>query len=183
MAFRGTTGPNRDKTKPIRRPSVLKKTFIKIFTVLCISTIFTAVAFAADMNTKGWEKGGKYDELYDNTDRDVFKGTLLEIKDITPLDGMAEGIGIVVEDREDGEKVLVHLGPKDFVEPRIKDLRPGVSVKVYGVLVELDGEYEYMCAKLKAGEERKYKFRLTKDGTPFWSLSPEDLAKEESDIE
>ncbi|WP_419778411.1 hypothetical protein [Maridesulfovibrio sp.] len=148
--------------------------------LLCLMVFSISIAFAGDMNVKGWEKGGEYDSLYDNTDRDVFKGTLLKIKDITPMDGMTEGIAVLVKDKEDGEEVLVHLGPKDFVEPRIKDLRPGARVKVYGVLVELDGEYEYMAAKLKAGEERKYKFRLTKDGTPFWSLSPEELKKEES---
>jgi len=162
---------------------VFKKINLQILVVFCLLTILPAAAYASDINIKGWEKGGDYDQLYDNTDRDVFKGTLIEIKEITPLDGMTEGIGIVVKDKEDGEKVLVHLGPKDFVKSRIKDLRPGVRVKVYGVLVEIDEEYEYMCAKLKAGEERKYKFRLTKDGTPFWSLSSEDLKREESSIE
>ncbi|NDV28920.1 hypothetical protein [Desulfovibrio sp. JC010] len=157
---------------------MLKRFFFPV--VFCVAVLFVSSAYAAEMDIKGWEKGGEYDSLYDNTDRDVFKGTLLKIKDYTPMDGMTEGVAVLVKDKEDGEEVLVHLGPKDFVEPRIKDLRPGVRVKVYGVLVELDGEYEYMAAKLKAGEERKYKFRLTKDGTPFWSLSPEELQKEES---
>jgi len=159
---------------------VIKSFFQSSLIVFCLALLTVSSAFAGEMNIKGWEKGGEYDSLYDNTDRDVFKGTLLKIKDIEPMDGMTEGIGVLVKDKEDGEKVLVHLGPKDFVEPRIKDLRPGVRVKVYGVLVEIDGEYEYMAAKLKAGEERKYKFRLTKGGTPFWSLSPEELQKEES---
>jgi hypothetical protein len=157
---------------------VFKRLFFPV--VLCITLLSASLAFAGEMNIKGWEKGSEYDNLYDNTDRDVFKGTLVDIENITPMDGMAEGIAVLVKDKEDGEEVLVHLGPKDFVEPRIKDLRPGVRVKVYGVLIELNGEYEYMAAKLKAGEERKYKFRLTKDGTPFWSLSPEALKKEES---
>ncbi|WP_319764308.1 hypothetical protein [Maridesulfovibrio sp.] len=157
---------------------MFKRLFFPV--VLCLTLLSASLAFAGEMNIKGWEKGSEYDNLYDNTDRDVFKGTLVDIENITPMDGMAEGIAVLVKDKEDGEEVLVHLGPKDFVEPRIKDLRPGVRVKVYGVLIELNGEYEYMAAKLKAGEERKYKFRLTKDGTPFWSLSPEALKKEES---
>ncbi|MFW5499930.1 MULTISPECIES: hypothetical protein [unclassified Maridesulfovibrio] len=159
----------------------MSKIFFKsFFVVFCLAVLSVSSAFAGEMNIKGWEKGSEYDSLYDNTDRDVFKGTLLKIEEIEPLGGMAGGIGLLVKDKEDGEEVLVHLGPKDFVEPRIKDLRPGARVKVYGVLVEIDGEYDYMCAKLKAGEDRKYKFRLTKDGTPFWSLSPEQLKKEES---
>ena len=162
---------------------MLKKVNSKLLPLLCLCVLIATTACAADMNIKGWEKGGKYDKLYDNTDRDVFKGTLVKIVDITPFEGMAEGVGLVVKDKEDGEEVLVHLGPKDFVEPRIKDLRPGLTVKVYGVLVEIDGKYEYMAAKVKAGEERKYKFRLTKDGVPFWSLTQAELAKEEADIE
>lgn len=162
---------------------MLKKINLKFLPILCLCVLTTTVAYASDMNIKGWEKGGKYDKLYDNTDRDVFKGTLLKIVDITPFKGMSEGIGIVVKDKDEGEEVLVHLGPKDFVEPRIKDLRPGVTVKVYGVLVEIDGKFEYMAAKVKAGDERKYKFRMTKDGVPFWSLSPAELAKEDADTE
>ncbi|OEU71050.1 MAG: hypothetical protein BA863_17215 [Desulfovibrio sp. S3730MH75] len=162
---------------------MVKNISLKLMTTLCIIAIFATAAIASDMEIKGWEKGGEYDKLYDNTDRDVFKGRLIKITDVTPLDGMTEGVAIIVKDKEDGENVLVHLGPNDFVEPRIKDLRPGVTVKVYGVLVEIDDRFEYMAAKLKAGEERKYKFRLTKDGAPFWSLSPEDLKREEADIE
>ncbi|WP_320006275.1 hypothetical protein [Maridesulfovibrio sp.] len=158
------------------------RNLIQVAASLIIMMILSSTVFAGAMNIKGWEKGGKYDSLYDNTDRDVFKGTLLEIKEIKPMADMAEGIALLVKDKEDGEEVLVHLGPKDFVEPRIKDLRPGISVKVYGVLVELDGEFGYMAAKLKAGEGRNYKFRLTKDGSPFWSLSPEELKKEESGL-
>ncbi|WP_432738175.1 hypothetical protein [Maridesulfovibrio sp. FT414] len=160
-----------------------KRIFMFSAVLSCLAILYVSAVFAAGMNVFGWEKGSKYDKLYDNTDRDVFKGTLLDIKRIVPIEGMTEGIAILVEDKEDGEKVLVHLGPKDFVEPRIKDLRSGMPVKVYGVLVEIDGRYEYMCAKLKAGEERKYKFRLTKDGTPFWSLSDDELKTEESDVE
>ncbi len=162
---------------------MLKKVLFKLATVICLTALLSISAFAADYDITGWEKDSKYDHLYDNTDRDVFKGTLIDVIEITPMSGMSAGIGIIVKDKEDGEKVLVHLGPKGFVEPRIKDLRPGVAVKVYGVLVEIGNEYEYMCAKLKAGEERKYKFRLTKDGTPFWTLSSEDLKREEADIQ
>ncbi len=160
-----------------------KNLWISAITLLVLLATVSGPAFAGEANIKGWEKGSEYDQMYDNVDRDVFKGYLRDILDVTPMEGMAEGIGIIVEDRQDGEDVLVHLGPKDFVKPRIKDLRIGSRVKVYGVLIELDGEYEYMCAKLKAGEERKYKFRLTKNGMPFWSLPPDELAKEEGQIE
>jgi hypothetical protein len=42
----------------------------------------------------------------------------------------------------------------------------------------IDGQDIFMAAKIKQGENFVFKIRLTKDGTPFWSLSPEELAKE-----
>jgi hypothetical protein len=35
-----------------------------------------------------------------------------------------------------------------------------------------------MASKIKMGDYFSLKVRLTKDGTPFWTMSPEQLAKE-----
>jgi hypothetical protein len=31
---------------------------------------------------------------------------------------------------------------------------------------------------VKKGESQQFKVRLTKDGTPFWTMTPEQLARE-----
>jgi len=36
----------------------------------------------------------------------------------------------------------------------------------------------FLASKLKKGESQEFKVRLTKDGTPFWTMTPEQLAKE-----
>jgi hypothetical protein len=35
-----------------------------------------------------------------------------------------------------------------------------------------------MASKVKKGDHYEFKVRLTKDGTPFWTMSPEELARE-----
>ena len=53
-----------------------------------------------------------------------------------------------------------------------------ISTKVSGSWAVIDGKDVLMAAKVKQGDSFVFKVRLTKDGTPFWSLSPEELAKE-----
>jgi hypothetical protein len=35
-----------------------------------------------------------------------------------------------------------------------------------------------MASKVKQGEHFEFKVRLTKDGTPFWTMSEDELARE-----
>ena len=39
----------------------------------------------------------------------------------------------------------------------------------------------FIASKVKKGEYFEFKVRLTKDGKPFWTLSPEELKKERAD--
>jgi len=36
----------------------------------------------------------------------------------------------------------------------------------------------FLASKVKKGESYEFKGRLTMDGTPFWTMTPEQLAKE-----
>ena len=59
-------------------------------------------------------------------------------------------------------------------------IRKGEKVHVKGVFAEINGEDVFMASKIKKGADWELKVRLTKDGTPFWTMSPEQLAKERS---
>ena len=39
----------------------------------------------------------------------------------------------------------------------------------------LDDEDIFMAAKIKQGGDYGFKVRLTSDGTPFWTMTPEEL--------
>ena len=107
---------------------------------------------------------------------DQFKGTVEDILELTPLPGMAKGVSLLIRD-EGKEVVKVHLGPKDFVDLRTIALKKGDKVKVKGVWAEIDGQDVVMAAKIKKGETIELKLRLTKDGTPFWTMTPEEMAR------
>lgn len=133
----------------------------------------TAVA-KQDMG--GWELGGKYDGLYNSSELDKLKGRIQKIMEVVPMEGMAPGIGLILKDG-DGEKVTVHVGPKWFLGDNI-GLKRGDKVKIRGCWAEIDGEDIFMGAKIKKGDYFSLKVRLTKNGKPFWTMSPEELAKE-----
>lgn len=125
----------------------------------------------------GWEKDGAYNRHYDVSEFDEFKGHVEDIMEITPMSGMAPGIGLKVKD-QDGDMVIVHLGPKSFVKVEAISLKKGDRVKVKGAWAQIEGKDVFMASKVKKSENVELKVRRTKDGMPFWAMTPEELAKE-----
>jgi len=125
----------------------------------------------------GWEKNSSYNKLYNAAEMDSFKGTVTGIKEIVPLPGMSPGIAIVVRESKT-ESVLVHLCPSWFADRKSIGIKKGDRVKVKGIWAEIKGKDIFMASKIKRGNLFSFKVRLTKDGTPFWTMSPEQLAKE-----
>ena len=153
---------------------VLCMTFI---TALCVVAL--GLGFAEEASgLKGWEKGSEYNKLYDLNEWDSFKGDVVGLKKIIPLPGMAPGVALLVHDRDSDEVVAVHLGPVAFVNPNTVGVRKGEKVKVKGVWAEIKGEEVFLASKVKKGDHFEYKVRLTKDGTPFWAMTPEEIARE-----
>jgi hypothetical protein len=138
--------------------------------------IFTAAAAVDQAGYAGWEKDSTYDGYYNYKERDSLKGEILQFKEVTPLPGMAPGTAFILE--EGGEKILVHLCPLAFSSPDETGIRKGIKTKVSGCWAVIDGQDVFMAAKVKQGDSFAFKVRLTKDGTPFWSMPPEELARE-----
>ena len=149
--------------------------------VLCLGALVLAAQGKPDI--AGWEKGGTYDKFYDAKEADSFKGRVEDIIEITPLPGMAKGVGLIVRDKKDNKPETVHLGPKDFVDLNSIGLRKGDMVKVAGVWATIGGKEVVMASKVKKDEGVEIKVRRTKDGMPWWSLSPEELEKEKKAAE
>jgi hypothetical protein len=125
----------------------------------------------------GWGKDSEYNKFYRSSEFDEFKGTVDEIVEIKPLPGMAPGIGLKVKD-QDGDMVAVQLGPKVFVKVDTIGLKKGDRVKVKGAWAQIGGKEVFIASKVKKGENVELKVRRTKDGMPYWTMSPEELAKE-----
>jgi len=150
--------------------------FLVLSSILCIAGDKVGI----HENMGGWERGGKYDSLYKPEEREKFKGVVVDIRKVVPLPGMYPGVAIVVRDR-DGEEVLVHLGPRWFINPARMGIRKGDKVKVYGVWAEIDDQDVFIASKIKKGDHFQFKVRRTRDGMPYWAMSPDELAKEKED--
>lgn len=141
-----------------------------------ISTKNYAVAKDGE-GLKGWEVDSDYNKLYNPKERDSMKGRVRKFVTVTPLSGMDPGTGFIFEESKD-DKTLVHLCPESFASAKEVGFKKGERVKVKGSWVEIDGEDIFIAAKVSRGDHFVFKVRLTSDGTPFWTMSPEQLQKE-----
>ncbi|ROQ89915.1 hypothetical protein EDC27_3034 [Desulfosoma caldarium] len=157
-----------------KKPHIL--TWIGVMSGMIFATACLSSAQPAAGPMGGWEKGGTYDRFYNAQELDKFKGTVTKIQEVTPLKGMSPGVALMVKEK-DGDNVLVHLGPRWFIDPQTMGIRVGDKVKVTGCWADINDQEVFIASKVKKGDHFEFKVRLTKDGTPFWTMSPEELAK------
>ncbi len=145
-----------------------------IITVFFLTALYPVFSLAAEKD--GWENGSDYNSYYNAKERDTLKGILVKFKTVTPLSGMSPGTAFIL--REGDDNILVHLCPRTFADAKGTGLRKGVKTKVKGCWAFIDDKDVFIASKVKQGEHFEFKVRLTKDGTPFWTMSPEELEKE-----
>ena len=138
--------------------------------------LFSVPGFSKDM--QGWEEGGTYDKLYKPSELDKIKCKVKKVFEVVPMKGMSPAVALIADDG-DGEEFTVHVGPKWFLGDTV-GIKRGDSIKIRGAWAEIDGEDVFMASKIKKGDYFELKVRLTKNGKPFWSMSPEELAREQA---
>jgi hypothetical protein len=171
------SGANCGLAEEERRRSMNRLLKLMVLAVFVYLVLGVGLGLAADQPEAGWGKDGAYNKLYQTSEFDEFKGNVEEIIDITPLPDMTPGIGLKVKD-QDKDMVTVHLGPKSFVKVDSIGLKKGDRVKVKGAWAQIGGKEVFMASKVKKGENVELKVRRTKDGMPYWAMTPEELAKE-----
>ena len=155
---------------------------IRIITIMLLLSGLSALPRNMGLATEkrdmgGWEKSGKYDRYYNVGEMDEFKGKVQKVKTVVPLPGMSPGVALEVGIGE-SEVALVHVCPVWFADINKIGIKKGDKVKIRGAWAEIDGKEVFMASKLKKGDRFEFKVRLTKDGTPFWTMNPEELARE-----
>jgi len=150
---------------------------VLFLSALLLSCFLIQPSSATELSSgiEGWEKGAPYHKLYNPKNYESFKGTLKDIIDVVPLPGMAPGTALVVQTRK-GKEIVVHLGPKSFVDVSVIGLKPGDPVKIMGVLARTGNKQFFIASKVKKGEFVQVKLRRTKDGVPFWTMTMDELA-------
>lgn len=145
---------------------------------LCLLGLVSGFA-AENGGMKGWELNSPYNKLYKANEMDSFKGKVVDIKEVVPMPGMSPGLALEVSESK-GETVTVLLCPASFANKRSIRIKKGDRVKVTGSWAEMNNKDVFMGSKITKGDY-SLKVRLTKDGTPFWTMTPSQLAKERQD--
>ena len=95
------------------------------------------------------------------------------------MPGMSPGLVLEVSESK-GETITVHLCPASFENKKSIRIKKGDRVKVSGAWAEINKKDVFMGSKVSK-DNYSLKVRLTKDGTPFWTMTPSQLAKERQD--
>jgi hypothetical protein len=144
---------------------------------LMIALLCVPLAFAADPDPKkGWGGNDPYARLYHPKELEKIKAKVVKVMEVVPMAGMSPATAMEV--REGNSTILVHLCPAWFAKPADLGVKPGDAVTIRGAWAEIDKKDVFLASKVKKGESHEVKFRLTRDGTPFWTMTPEQLAKE-----
>ena len=156
-----------------------KKYSVKCLVIIALLTSMSLGTSSADekLNMRGWGKNSPYNKLYNAAEMDEFKGSVVDIIEIVPFPDMSPGIALLVRDPGD-ETIEIHLCPSWFMNRHRIGIRKGDKIKVRGAFAEINGKDIFMGSKVKKGNDFSLKVRLSSDGTPFWTMSPDQLAKE-----
>ena len=125
----------------------------------------------------GWELGSTYNQYYDASEMDRIRCTVKKVTTKVPLEGMAPGVVLLVEESK-GDTTPVHVCPEWYLGVKDVGIKKGDRLKIKGVWAEINDEFIFMASKIKKGDYFVLKVRLTKDGKPFWTMGPEELARE-----
>ena len=137
------------------------------------------VCAAEKRDMQGWGVNDPYNKHYDVREYEKFRAWVLKVMEVVPMPGMSPATALLV--REGSEEIEVHLCPTWYRNPHEIGLKPGDRIKLKGVWAYINGKDVFMASKIKKDPDIDViKVRLTKDGTPFWTLTAEQLAKETS---
>jgi hypothetical protein len=151
-------------------------------TTLILLSFAVGVSYApaeekADM--QGWGIDDPYHKLYDVREYEKIRASVVRVKEVVPMPGMSPATALDV--REGDDVFEVHLCPTWYRKPDEIRLKKNERIKLKGVWAEVNGKDVFIASKVKKDPDFEIiKVRLTKDGTPFWTMTPERLAAETS---
>lgn len=156
----------------------IMRTFLLTFW-FSLSLIFGIGSVQAEekQDMQGWGIDDPYNQHYDVREFERIRGWFVRVKEVVPMPGMSPAT--VMEVREGAYIHEVHLCPTWYRKPSEIRLKKNERIKIKGVWAEINGKDIFMASKVKKDPNTDIiKVRLTKDGTPFWTMTQQQLAKE-----
>ena len=151
--------------------------FFRLMIILA-SVILSANGVNAGDERKmyGWGVEDPYHKHYQVTKFEKFKAKVIRIKEIIPMPGMAPGVAMDVKDN--GKIIEVQICPTWFAKPDEIGINKGDRVSIRGVRANINSKEVFIASKIKKEEYYELKVRFTKDGIPFWTMTPEEIFNE-----
>jgi len=156
------------------------------FFVLTLVLLAATASQASDNDEKykGWGMDSAYRQLYDAGWVEKLKVYVKDVIEVEPMPGMVKGVGLVVEDKDEGELYTVHICPEAYMSKRAMGFRKGDKLVLKGCFVDIQDQEVIMAAKIKIERSGKViKVRLTSNGKPFWAMDEDELKKELAETE
>ena len=123
----------------------------------------------------GWGVHDSYHNQYQVDKFEKFKAKVLRIKEVIPMPGMSPGVAMDVKDN--GKTIEVQICPIWFAKPDEIGIKKGDRVNIRGVRANINNKEIFMASKIKKEDYFELKVRFTKDGIPFWTMTPEAVFK------
>ncbi len=146
--------------------------FVWAITIIGISII----SCTDERKMNGWGLDDPYNKHYDIKRLEDFGGRVVRIKEVTPMLEMSPGVALDIQ--ENGDIIEVQICPTWFARPNEIGVKSGDRIKIKGVRAQINSNNVILASKIKKGEYFEFKVRLTKNGKPFWTMTPEELSKE-----
>lgn len=145
--------------------------------------VLTAAGVVAEekRDMQGWGIDDPYNQHYDVREFEKIRVWVVRVTEVVPMPGMSPATAVIVKEQLNSEEFVVHLCPTWYRKPSEVMLKKDDRVKLKGAWAEINGKDVFMASKIKKDPDFDIiKVRLTRDGTPFWTMTPEQLAKEMS---
>jgi len=113
----------------------------------------------------GWGTGSPYNRLYDTKTVETVAGEVIDVKHITPTNGM--NYGVHLELKTEKGTISVHLGPGWFIENQDMKIERTDKVEIKGSRVVFDGKPAIIAAEVKKNDS-VLKLR-DENGVPVWA--------------
>jgi hypothetical protein len=155
------------------------KRFLSLTTLVLISVTlgFSYTQAEEKRDMQGWEIDSPYNKLYDIREYEKIRAWVIRVKEVVPMPGMSPATALDV--REGSDVFEVQLCPTWYRKPSEIRLKKNERIKLKGVWAEINGKDVFIASKIKKDPDIEIiKVRLTKDGTPFWTMTSEQLAME-----
>ncbi len=138
-----------------------------------VSISASSVLAEEKQNMGGWGVDDPYHGHYQLVKFEKFKAKVLKVKEVIPMPGMAPGVAL---DVKHGSKIIeVQICPTWFARPDEIGIKKGDRVNIRGVRAVINNQEIIMASKMKKENYFELKVRFTKDGIPFWTMTPDEV--------